>query len=289
MKNLNRWLSLVKFSHTIFALPFALYGFALAYIKYIDNFSWWLLLYMLLCMVLARNIAMAFNRLIDKDIDKLNIRTINRELPQGKIKIKKVIFFILTNSILFVFTTFFINNLAFYLSPVALFVILFYSYTKRFTFLSHYVLGLSLAIVPIASYLVLANKIEVQPLIIGISVLFWVAGFDILYSLQDEKFDKNNNLHSIPQKFGEKKSILISRISHLFAIIFLIIYSILFDVSFFYYVGLLLFSIILFWEHIALKTNDISNFNKKFTLINGLASIIFVFFALFDIFYYYLF
>ncbi len=289
MTSIKTWTSLVKFSHTIFALPFALVGFGLAYLSFPSNFNWWLLIYMLLCMIFARNAAMAFNRYIDRHFDLLNERTKNRELPSKIIKPKNVLFFIIANIFLFIITSYQINHLAFFLSPVALFVILFYSYSKRFTSLCHFILGASLAIAPIGAYIVLSNKFDIVPLFLSGAVLFWVAGFDILYSLQDEDFDKNNNLKSIPQRFGRKNALIISSISHIFSIIFL--FSIIFVIktSWFYIIGLSIFSIILIWEHLIVKPSDISRINTAFATMNAIASIIFAVFALVDMFGFYIF
>ncbi|MCK5730628.1 MAG: putative 4-hydroxybenzoate polyprenyltransferase, partial [Draconibacterium sp.] len=204
MGNLSNYSKLVKFEHTIFAMPFALIGFFFALEQNGASISFKLLGLVMLCMIFARNAAMGFNRYLDRKIDKLNPRTAVREIPSGILSPKSVLFFVILNSILFVVATWFINSLCFYLSPVALFVILFYSFTKRFTPLCHFVLSLGLAIAPVGAYLAVAGKFEWLPVVTGFIVFFWVSGFDIIYALQDEEFDKELKLKSIPTLFGKK-------------------------------------------------------------------------------------
>ena len=194
MKN---YLSLVKFSHTIFALPFALIGFFIAIGVHGYDFKWTTFIYVILCMVFARSAAMAFNRYVDRKIDKANERTANvREIPNGTIKPTSALVFVIINCVLFIATTYFINPLCFYLSPIALLVVLGYSYTKRFTALCHLVLGIGLGLAPIGAYLAVTGAFDWLPLYFSFAVLFWVSGFDIIYALQDESFDKQQQLHS---------------------------------------------------------------------------------------------
>ena len=195
MKN---YFSLIKFSHTIFALPFALLGFFLAYLRFGSVFDAKLLGLVLLCMIFARSAAMGFNRYLDREIDKDNPRTIGREIPAGIISAKAALGFVIIVSLLFILTTWFINPLVFALSPVALLITLGYSYTKRFTFLCHFVLGLGLALAPIGAYLAAGGGFDLVPVLYSFAVLFWVSGFDIIYALQDEDFDKAHGLNSIP-------------------------------------------------------------------------------------------
>jgi 4-hydroxybenzoate polyprenyltransferase len=193
---IKNYLSLVKFSHTIFAMPFALLGFSLG-VSSDEGGShkplWLILLLIVLCMIFARSAAMGFNRLIDKMFDALNTRTAVREIPSGIISERNALTFVLLMSAAFLITTFFINTICFLLSPVALFVILLYSYTKRFTPLCHLVLGVGLSLAPIGAYLAVVGHFNILPVLISFTVLFWVSGFDIIYALQDEEFDKTNN------------------------------------------------------------------------------------------------
>ena len=243
---------------------------------------------MLLSVFFARNAAMAFNRVTDRYIDAKNERTQQREIPSQKIKTENAIIFVFINVLLFILTAFLINPLAFYLSPIALAVILGYSYSKRITWLCHYILGLGLAIAPIGAYIVLAEKFALPPILLSAAVFFWVGGFDILYALQDEEFDTGENLHSIPQQFGRKKSLIISAISHLFTIILLAVFGIIINSSWIYWLGFSIFSLILIREHLIVKPSDISRINMAFSTMNASASVIFAIFALLDMFSFYL-
>jgi len=271
---MKKYLSLIKFSHTIFAMPFALIGFFLASKQY--NFEWEKLVLVILCMIFARSAAMAFNRYLDKDIDSINERTKHiREIPNGKIKAKNALRFVIINSILFIITSFFINNICFILSPIALIIILGYSFTKRFTALCHFFLGIGLALSPIGSYLALSNKFDIIPILISLAVLFWVSGFDIIYSLQDEEFDKNHELHSIPVLIGRKKAMKLAKILHLITLMTLSIVGVLYNFELYYWIGFSFFTILLIYQHTLIKHNDLSKINIAFFTTNGIASIIF--------------
>lgn len=283
MKN---YLSLVKFSHTIFAMPFALVGYFLAFkIENISNIDYLKFLYVVLCMVFARSAAMGFNRWADKDIDSLNPRTADREIPAGLISSKNALYFVIINCILFIITTWFINSLSFFLSPIALFVILGYSYTKRFTALCHFVLGVGLALAPIGAFIAVANKFDILPLLFSFIVLFWVAGFDIIYALQDEEFDKSLGLNSIPALLGKKRALMISNVLHSLTTL-LVVYVGLnwMDIfNWYYLIGSIIFILLLAYQHFLVTPNDLSKVNLAFFTTNGLASTIFCFFVIFDI------
>lgn len=287
---LKLYLSFIKFSHTIFALPFALIGFYLAYVKFQPNNLLLKFLLVLLAMVFARSAAMAFNRYIDRDIDANNPRTKNREIPSGKIPPKTALFFILLNIFGFIASAYFINNLCFYLAPLALFIILGYSYTKRFTWLCHYVLGLGLALAPIGAYLSISGSFDYLTIILGICVFFWVSGFDIIYALQDASFDISFQLKSIPAKFGVKNAIIISRFSHLLSAFFLFLGVLLMNHQY-HEVGLLSwfafssFILMLIRQHSLVNENDLSKINQAFFESNGLASILLGSLVIIDLFY----
>tara|TARA_B110000971_G_scaffold147869_1_gene151072 strand:+ start:853 stop:1698 length:846 start_codon:yes stop_codon:yes gene_type:complete len=279
---MRKYLSLVKFSHTIFAMPFALIGFFLAARS--NEFEWILLLYVVLCMIFARSAAMAFNRYIDRDIDAANSRTAQvREIPNGSIKANSALIFVIINCLLFIGTTYLINPLCLALSPVALLVILGYSYTKRFTALCHLILGLGLALAPIGAYLAVSGEFHIIPLLFSAAVLFWVSGFDIIYSLQDEKFDKEQKLHSIPVLIGRKNALNLSKILHFFAFSALSIAGSLGSFSLYYWIGGFIFTSLLIYQHVLVKHNDLSKINLAFFTTNGIASIIFGGFVLIDI------
>jgi 4-hydroxybenzoate polyprenyltransferase len=277
---IKNYLSLIKFSHTIFALPFALIGFVIGVLSNNNIFDINLLILVVLCMIFARSAAMAFNRYIDRDIDKINPRSATREIPSGVISARNALFFVILNSFLFILTTYFINKICFYLSPVALAVILGYSLTKRFTFLCHVILGLGLALAPVGSYLAVTGEFGTISVLLGFAVLFWVSGFDIIYALQDESFDKDYQLFSIPSYFGGKKALLISKVLHIFSIIFISLATYLSASSFpqigwVTYIGLSIFILLIIYQHSLVKYNDLSRVNMAFFTTNGIASLIY--------------
>ena len=279
---MRKYLSFIKFSHTIFAMPFALIGFFLATKS--NEFEWILLLYVVFCMIFARSAAMAFNRYIDRDIDTNNPRTAQvREIPNGSIKANSALIFVIINSLLFISTTYLINSLCLALSPVALLVIIGYSYTKRFTALCHLVLGLGLALAPIGAYLAVSGNFDVVPLLFSAAVLFWVSGFDIIYSLQDQEFDKEQKLHSIPVLIGTKNALNLSKILHFLTFSALSIAGSFSDFSLYYWIGFGIFTILLIYQHLLVKHNDLSKINLAFFTTNGIASVIFGIFVITDL------
>jgi 4-hydroxybenzoate polyprenyltransferase len=275
MQAIKNYTRLVKFEHTVFALPFALIGFFLAITKTENKLSWQLLLLVLLCMVFARNAAMGFNRFLDRKFDILNPRTSGREIPSGIIKPNHALLFVIINSALFITTAWFINNLCFFLSPVALFVILFYSYTKRFTALCHFILSLGLSIAPVGAYLAVAGKFSLAPLLIGAIVFFWASGFDIIYALQDEEFDKDNHLKSIPSYFGRKQALSLSVIVHIISAVFVVLAGLLAHGGWLHWIGATIFIVLLGYQHSLIKPNDLSKVNLAFFTTNGIASVIY--------------
>ncbi len=272
---MKKYLSLVKFSHTIFAMPFALIGFAIAVLLHGYSFDAKILLLMIACMIFARNAAMAFNRYIDAEIDRKNERTITREIPKGDISKRSALIFVIANCIAFIVATFFINPLCFYLSPVAILVILGYSYTKRFTALCHLVLGLGLSLAPIGAYLSLSGQFHWLPILFSFAVLFWVSGFDIIYALQDEAFDRSNKLHSIPVYLGKSKALKLSTIFHLLTTIFLLFAGLKANFGVLYWVAFLIFTGLLAYQHTIVKPYDLSKVNLAFFTTNGIASVLF--------------
>ena len=280
---MKKYLSLIKFSHTIFAMPFAFIGFFLATKNY--DFEWITLLHVVFCMVFARSAAMAFNRYIDRDFDTANARTAKvREIPNGSITAKNALIFVIINSLLFIITTYYINTLCFALSPVALVVILGYSYTKRFTAFCHLILGLGLSLAPIGAYLAVCGKFNITPILFSGSVLFWVSGFDIIYSLQDQEFDKTQKLYSIPVLIGKKKALLLSIILHAICIVTLVLAGIYGELGKWYWIGLLIFSLLLLYQHTLVKNHDLSRINLAFFTTNGIASVVFAAFVIFELY-----
>jgi len=298
MATFKNYLSLIKFSHTIFALPFALIGFFLGLSKqniesqllnqaqepFFSSHNMLLFLFVLGCMVTARSAAMAFNRYLDRQIDALNPRTAIREIPQGIIKPNQALFFTIISSILFVVFAGLINKICFFLSPIALLVVLGYSYTKRFTPFCHLILGIGLSLAPIGAFLAVTGVFNLLPLFFSFTVIFWVSGFDIIYALQDEDFDQSNKLYSIPAWLGKAKALRVSELLHLIAGIFVLMAGIYGNFSFIYWIGASIFSGMLFYQHSIVKPNDLSKVNIAFMTANGIASIVFASFVILDIF-----
>lgn len=283
MIKIKKYLSLVKFSHTVFALPFALIGFFWGMKETQLPFNGFLFLLIVLDMVWARNAAMAFNRFIDRDIDAINERTAVRDIPSGNIKANSALLFVILNAFLFISTTYFINPITFYLSPVALIVILGYSYTKRFTAFCHLVLGIGLALAPIGAYISVTGYFSTLPVLLSFVVLFWVSGFDIIYALQDEEFDRSQNLNSIPVLLGKNKALLFSSIFHFLAFVLLIIIGFFGAFSYSYWVGLGIFSFLLLYQHSLVKPDDLSKVNLAFFTTNGIGSVVFGFFSVIEV------
>ncbi|MEO6669958.1 MAG: UbiA-like polyprenyltransferase [Ferruginibacter sp.] len=303
LTTVKNYLSLIKFSHTIFAMPFALIGFFLAFrqspgqVNLNDTIGWsgnvnldvnrnyWLLFVLVvLCMMLARSAAMAFNRYLDRAFDAKNPRTAIREIPSGVIKSNNALLFVIACSILFIICTFFINKICFYLSPVALFVVLFYSYTKRFTALCHIVLGIGLSLAPIGAYLAVTGAFALLPVLFSFAVVFWVSGFDIIYAMQDEEFDKGNQLYSIPASLGKAKALNVSVILHLLSAAFVVYAGVYGKFGWSYWLGIAFFISMLVYQHSIVKPNDLRRVNIAFMTANGIASVVFAAFVLIDLF-----
>lgn len=283
IESISKYLRLVKFSHTIFAMPFALMAFTYALWSTEAEFSWWLLVQVVLCMVFARNVAMGFNRWADRDIDAENPRTADREIPSGAISPRKVLAFVIINALLFIVTASTINLLTAILSPVALAVVMFYSYCKRFTSLAHLVLGLSLGIAPAGAYIAVTGTLTFAPCLLSLLVLTWCGGFDIIYALQDAEFDRARGLHSIPSRFSTATSLYISIALHCVSVVALIAFAMYLPQSWVLWCGVALFSAILVAEHIVVTPKKQRSIGIAFGTLNGLASLTLAVFAIADI------
>lgn len=300
MVTLKKYLSLIKFSHTVFALPFAFIGFFLGFVwkpqtDFLKSYpresedilqqpAWIKFSLVLMCMVFARSAAMAFNRYLDRHFDAKNPRTAVREIPSGEISAQNAFMFTVVSCILFIICTWYINALCFYLSPVALFIILFYSYTKRFTALCHLVLGVGLSLAPIGAYLAVTGEFAVLPILFSFTVLFWVSGFDIIYALQDEEFDKSQNLRSIPAATGKKNALLISRTLHIFSAVCVIAAGVYGHFGVLFWIGTAVFVGMLLFQQSIVKPDDLRRVNVAFMTANGIASVVFSIFVLLDLF-----
>ena len=303
MSSIKKYLSLVKFSHTIFAMPFAFIGFFLGvkqmmtatpYLSSgwtfdVSKMGGWqqlLLRFVLViaCMVFARSAAMAFNRYLDRNFDAKNPRTAIREIPAGIISKESALRFVIINCLLFTIATYFINTICFFLSPVALFVILFYSYTKRFTPLCHLVLGLGLSLAPIGAFLAVTGQFTLLPVLFSLAVICWVSGFDIIYALQDVDFDASQQLYSMPVWLGKGKALMVSVALHVLSASFVVIAGILGGFGAWYWLGIAIFVGMLIYQHSIVKPNDLSKVNIAFMTANGIASVVFATFVLLDLF-----
>lgn len=270
---MKRYFSLVKFAHTIFAMPFALMAFTYALWSTKAEFSWWLLVQVILCMVFARNVAMGFNRWADRHIDKENPRTANREIPAGIITPRNAMIFVVANALLFIATACTINWLTAALSPVALAVIMFYSYCKRFTSLAHIVLGLSLGIAPAGAFIAVTGTLTWPVCLLSLLVLTWCGGFDIIYALQDAEFDRKRGLHSIPSRFSVATSLYISIALHCVSVAALVGFAWQLPQSWLLWCGVGLFTAILVAEHILVTPKKQRSIGIAFGTLNGLASL----------------
>ena len=274
------YFSLVTFSHTIFALPFAVVGFALGALSPAGAFSWWDLGLVVACMVTARSAAMAFNRLADADYDAANERTAVRDIPAGRVSRRSAAVFVVVNSALFVACAGLLNGLCLVLSPVALAVVLGYSYTKRFTWLCHLVLGVGLALAPIGAYVAVTGAFSTETVLLGAVVLTWVAGFDIVYALQDRAFDTSMGLRSVPTRFGESRSFALARGLHVLC------FGLLAAVSYLLYAcypgagaGIVaawaFFGAALAYQHRLVSPGNLERIDRAFFTTNGVASVVF--------------
>jgi 4-hydroxybenzoate polyprenyltransferase len=305
MSKVKSYLSLIRFSHTIFAMPFALIGFFLGICYYRFNppspegefvrstykiqgpaVSGLITLFILViaCMVFARSAAMAFNRWLDVKFDALNPRTAIREIPAGIISKNSALRFVIFNSLAFIICTWFINPLCFALSFVALAVVLGYSYTKRFTPLCHLVLGLGLSLAPIGAYLAVTGFFAWLPILFSLTVIFWVSGFDIIYALQDEDFDKTQQLYSMPAWLGKAKALRVSVFLHLLSTACVIMAGVYGGFGGWYWTGVAIFTGMLIYQHAIVKPNDLSRVNLAFMTANGIASVVFAAFVITDLF-----
>jgi 4-hydroxybenzoate polyprenyltransferase len=305
------YLSLIKFSHTIFAMPFAMIGFFLGVtqVTYLVVPGWHTIIYaphadaasvalipqgidaiairfvlVLLCMVFARSAAMSFNRWLDAKFDALNPRTAIREIPAGIISKNSALRFVLFSCIAFIVCTWFINPLCFALSFVALAVVLGYSYTKRFTPLCHLVLGVGLSLAPIGAYLAVVGHFDLLPILFSFTVIFWVSGFDIIYALQDEQFDKTHQLYSMPAWLGKSKALHVSEFLHVLSTLCVVYAGLYGEFGWWYWAGVAIFMGMLIYQHAIVRPNDLSRVNLAFMTANGIASVVFASFVIADMY-----
>lgn len=280
MKSLLVVLESIKFEHTVFALPFAFLG---AFLAARGFPGWETSFWIMAAMVGARSAAMSFNRLVDREDDRLNPRTRNRALPQGMLSTRFVALFILASSLLFLASAWMLNDLAFQLSPLALAIILAYSYTKRFTAFSHLILGLALAIAPVGGWIAVRGEMDLAPFYVAAAVLFWVGGFDIIYACQDCEFDRKVGRFSLPSKWGIKTALRLSALCHVMMMACLMASFFYFQLSLFSWVGLALVAVGLIYEHSLVNPDDLSRLNAAFFTLNGIISLVLFTFVSLDL------
>jgi 4-hydroxybenzoate polyprenyltransferase len=271
LQRITLYLSMVKFSHSVFALPFALTSAQLA-AGGIPTLKQTLLI--VIAMVSARSGAMGLNRIIDKEIDAQNPRTANRELPKGLIKTTEAVVFVIISFSILVISAYLLNDLCFKLSPVAIAFLILYSYTKRFTWLCHIVLGICISAAPLGAWIAIRGTFDMVIVPMALAVVFWLAGFDVLYALQDIEFDRRVGLKSIPARFGIKRSIMLSRLMHTTTFGLLVTNGILFNLSLAYWIGMVVVGLLLIYEHSLVKADDLSKLDFAFFNMNGYISLV---------------
>ncbi|AXX83907.1 menaquinone biosynthesis prenyltransferase MqnP [Aliarcobacter skirrowii] len=283
IKKIKDFSELVVFQHSVFALPFIFIAMVVSssQINQTPWFGFKLLVLGTLCAIFARNFAMGFNRYMDRDIDGLNPRTSNRPNVDGRISANSMLAFVIFNAIAFIVVAYLVNSLALILSVPILVIIGSYSYFKRFSYLAHIILGISLALAPIAGVVAVSESIPFWVILLSIGVMFWVAGFDLLYSLQDIDVDKKLGLHSIPSKFGAKKTMLFSKVFHFFTVLFWLLFVIYSSGSYFAYFAVVISALMLSYEHY-LVNKDFRKIDRAFFTVNGYLGIVFFFLIVLD-------
>ncbi|NOZ25995.1 MAG: UbiA family prenyltransferase [Nitrospirae bacterium] len=274
------YLRMIKFSHSVFALPFA---FTAALLAAEGLPSWNKTFWITVAMVAGRSAAMGLNRVIDRRIDALNPRTSGREIPAGKIKTAEAVVFICASTLLFLFAAYRLNPLCLKLSPLALAVFILYPYTKRFTWLSHAVLGIAIAGAPVGAWVALRGTFDPEIIPLALAVVFWLAGFDVLYALQDVEFDRRAGLHSIPRRFGIRRALLLSRVFHALTWLLLLLTAVMFNLGAAFHAGLVMVGVLLFYEHRLVREDDLSRLDIAFFNMNGYISLTVFGFTLLDV------
>lgn len=279
MNGIIKFGRLVKFEHTIFALPYAYLGMILASFQVYGSLpSWSVFIWVTLAMVGARSAAMALNRLIDRAIDAKNPRTSKREIPQGIVSVQETVFFTVISLLVLMVSAWMLNHLCFTLLPIAVVFLVGYSYAKRFTWLCHIILGITDALAALGGWIAVTGEFHPAAWILGGIVCVWIAGFDIIYACQDAEFDRKNGLHSIPSRFGVRNALHISKVLHILTILLFVSLPLFIDLGWIYYLGVLVIAILLIMEHRLVKPDDMSNIHVAFFTINSyIASVAFIF------------
>lgn len=284
LRKLKIILEMIKFEHSIFALPFAFMGAVLGSIVVEGTWPTWMeIFWVTVAMVGARSAAMSLNRLIDRFIDAKNPRTVTRAIPAGLISVIEVLVFIVVSFLVLFIAAFQLNDLAVKLLPLAVFVLVLYSYTKRFTWLCHFVLGVAIGFGPLGGWVATTGQVDVTGLLLFASVMFWTAGFDIIYACQDADFDRKEGLYSMPSRFGVANALLVARICHVLTFIGLVSLYAMADLSFWFLIGVLISGAILIYEHSLVKPTDLSKVDVAFFNMNGILSVVMFVFTMIDL------
>jgi 4-hydroxybenzoate polyprenyltransferase len=284
MRKLKIILEMIKFEHTVFALPFAFMGAILG--SFVVNGTWptlWQIFWILMAMVGARSAAMSLNRLIDRHFDAENPRTAMRALPAGLLKEKEVIIFTIASFILLFIAASQLNMLAVKLLPIAVFFLVFYSYTKRFTWACHIVLGIALGLAPLGGWVATTGRVDWMGMLLFVSVALWTAGFDVIYACQDADFDRKRGLYSIPSYFGIAKALKLARLFHVITIAGFVALYFATGLHLWFALGIIIAAIILVYEHSLVSPNDLSKLNAAFFTMNGILSVVVFSFTLLDL------
>jgi len=283
MRKLKVILEMIKFEHTVFALPFAFLGAILG--SFVENGAWptlWQWIWITVAMVGARSAAMSLNRVIDAVIDKRNPRTKDRAIPAGLLSYTEVTIFIVVSFAMLFIAAFQLNMLAVYLLPLAVFFLVLYSYTKRFTWACHFILGMTIALAPLGGWVGATGTISPVAILLFLVVMFWTAGFDIIYATQDADYDRENGLHSVPARFGIKKALMIARGSHVISIVALVLLSLTSPLGWIFFLGAMICAGIMIYEHSLVSHNDLSKVNVAFFTMNGIISMLMLAFTIGD-------
>lgn len=278
------FLQMIKFEHTVFALPFAFMGSLLGSVTVHHQLpSWEQIGWVLLAMFGARSAAMGLNRLIDRVSDKKNPRTANRAIPAGLLKVSEVLLFIIVSFVLLFWAAAELNPLSMKLLPIAVFMLVLYSFTKRFTWLCHVVLGLTIALAPLGGWVAVTGKVDLTAMVLFLTITFWVAGFDIIYSCQDMEFDRKEGLYSVPARFGIAASLSIAKVFHIVTALGFVFLFVMSDLGWWYIAGMIIAYLILLYEHYIVSPSDLSRLQTAFFMMNGVLSIVVFSFTLIDL------
>jgi 4-hydroxybenzoate polyprenyltransferase len=284
IRKIKIFLDMIKFEHTIFALPFAFMGAVLGSVTILGHLPAWSDIgWIVLAMVGARSAAFGLNRVIDKAIDGKNSRTATRAIPAGLLSSKEVLAFIVISFALFIYAASQLHPLAMKLMPVAVIFLVGYSYTKRFTWLCHFVLGVTIGLAPLGGWVAVTGSIDYKAIIFFLTVALWTTGFDIIYACQDLEFDRKEGLHSVPSRFGIRRALTMARVLHVITAVGFISLIVVTELSWWYLAGTLIASVILFYEHRLVKPHDLSKLNTAFFTMNGILSVVVFVFALIDL------